>query len=232
MDNSGRPHGDTATIELLRELEPDTLCLPGGRTLARVDWVRHRQQDREYILVATTPAEERRAVLGKLELRLIPDATTHPHRIGMVDRLYVLPAHRRRGLGGGLLQAALNFGRSRGLQRLREPIPNILWCHDSTPGWHPRVLDDEEWGGMQSLGATANACAARRQPCAITGLTRRSREGWTSVGAYLGMPLSSPAKSVVPNCRVSDDNDQLRLLLLGDIVNAISTAVTLPHDAA
>lgn len=228
MVNVDQPYDDATTIELLREIEPDTLTLPGGRPLIRAVWERHRQQDREYVFVATVPSEDRRTVLGNLELRVIPSATTPQHRIGTIDRLYVLPAHRRRGLGNALLQAALNFGRSRGLQRLREHIPKILRRHESTAGWYPRVLDDEEWGGVQSLGATASACAARRQPCAITGVTRSSREGRMSVGAYLEMPLSSPAKSLVPNCRVSDDNEQLRLLLLGDVVNAINTASTSP----
>lgn len=229
MYNSGQPHGDTATIELLREIEPDTLCLPNGRTLARAEWVRHRQQDREYTLVATVPVEERRTVLGKLELRVLPDATMPPHRIGMVDRLYVLPEHRSRGLGSRLFRAAIDFGRSCGLQRLREHIPNILGCHEATPGWFPRVLADEEWGGLPSLSATASACAARRQPCAITGVTHHDRAGLASVGAYLELPLSPAAKSNLPRYRVSADRDQLRFLLLGDIVRAITTASTAPN---
>lgn len=231
MLNGDTPYGDATTIELLREIEPGTLTLPGGYDLVRDVWDRHRQQDREYVLVATIPAEDRRTVLGNLELRVIPYETTHQHQIGMVDRLFVLPAHRRRGLGGSLFQAALTFGLSRGLQRLRVHIPNILRRHESMARWCPQVLDEEEWGGVQSLGATANACAARRQPCAVTGVTRSSRDGITSVGAYLEMPLSPSAESVVTNCRVSDDGDQLRLLLLGDIVSAIGRSATLPHDA-
>ncbi len=194
------------TIALLRQLRPDRLVLPGGERLGHRDWRRHGAQGRDFILVATRATGGDREVLGKLELSLRDGDGGGPY-LGMIDRLFVQPGQRRRGVGTQLVRSAVAFARGNGIATLRECIPNLLTRDDDTEDahWARYTPVGHELGGVRSLGATAKACALERQACLVVGATRESsphggRDGGRSarIGGVLELPIAPPPGRGVP----------------------------------
>lgn len=179
---------DEVRIDLIRDLAPQHLILFGDRQIDHEEWARHCRQQTEHILAATRGPATARRVVGTLELRLLPEGNGVG---GRLDRLYVDPAYRRQGIASRLLRAAIHFGRARGLVALREHIPNVLVREPASRLWFPYLPAGEGWGGLRSLGATANACADEGLPCAIE---RASRPNSTRIGAIVALPLARATK--------------------------------------
>lgn len=174
---------------LLRHLDPDRLILYNGGQPDRGDWERHRRQQTDHALLATRQRGRHHHVVGTLEFRLHRSLAG---RWGMIDRLYVDRRHRRQGIASGLVAAAIRFARAQQLLALREHIPNILRYDPATSNWHAHTPAQEGWGGLRSLGATASACCAERQRCAI--VRRSDSVGATdrqTIGAILELPIAA-----------------------------------------
>lgn len=185
-------------IALLRQLDPDSLLVQGRPCIDRATWMRHVGQRRDLVLVASRPRGTAREVVGTLELHEERTGGHGPRR-GMIDRLFVLDGQRRRGVGTRLMRAAIAFARASGFAVLRESIPNLLAYDAAVAGWRAYIPTGEEFGGLRSLGATLNACAAEGQPCRVVSAThRRAPRGQREpgrgghIGAVLDLPLASP----------------------------------------
>jgi GNAT superfamily N-acetyltransferase len=182
-------------IALLRQRDPDQLFAAGRRCIARDAWVQHCGQGREMVLVASRPIGIAHQVVGTIELHEEPVGNDSDRR-GMLDRLFVLPEQRRQGIGTHLVRAAIAFARENRLAALRETIPSILAYDQGAAAWSPHIPAGEALGGLRSLGATLNACAAERQPCRVVAATRqrmahggRAGTGPGRIGAVLDIPL-------------------------------------------
>ncbi len=198
------------TIALLRQLHPARLVLPAGERLGHRDWRRHGEQGRDFILVATRATGGDREVLGTLELSL-RDGDGDGPCLGMIDRLFVRPGQRQRGIGTQLVRSAIAFARDNGIATLREFIPNLLTLDDDTEDAHWALYAPvgQELGGVRSLGATAKACALEHQPCLVAGATRESsphggRDGGRSarIGGMLELPIAPPPGPGAPELAV------------------------------
>jgi GNAT superfamily N-acetyltransferase len=224
--------GDAIAIDLLRHLDPERLILYGERYPVRDDWERHRRQRSEYVLVATDRCGAARRVVGTLEFRIVAGVTGES---GLIDRLFVDARYRRRGIASQLLRAAIAFARQRGLAELRENIPNLLVRDLERGAWSPHLPSGEGWGGLRSLGATANACAREGQPCAITWTNRgvlgkRDTQQRERIDATLTLPLTPIALANTPRARVAASGAALRARLLGDLADAASVQSTARHQ--
>ena len=187
------PHAATANepvqFALLRHLDPDRLVLYDGGQPDRDDWERHRRQQTDHALIATRQHGRHHHVVGTLEFRLHQSLAG---RWGMIDRLYVDRRHRRQGIASGLVAAAIRFARAQRLLALREHIPNILRYEPATADWHPHTPALEGWGGLRSLGATASACCAEGQRCAILRQSdSASATDHQAIGAILELPIAA-----------------------------------------
>ena len=185
------PHADERVqFSLLRHLDPGRLILYNGGQLDRDEWERHRRQQTDHALIATRQHGRRHHVVGTLEFRLHRSLAGY---WGMIDRLYVDRRHRRQGIASGLVAAAIRFARAQGLLALREHIPNILRYEPATADWHPHTPALEGWGGLRSLGATASACCAEGQRCAIL---RPSDPAGTAARQTIGAILELPTTPI------------------------------------
>jgi GNAT superfamily N-acetyltransferase len=205
----------TVAIGLLRHLNPDHLILYEGRRPDRTEWQRHCHQRSEYILAATHGPASARQVMGTLEFRVLAGMTGE---WGMIDRLYVAPSYRRRGIASRLLRAAIAFARERGLAVLRESIPNVLVRDPASGLWHPHIPTGEGWGGLRSLGATVTACVREGQPCAIENASRATRTPDTGrIGAILILPIAPAMQGGIPRRCTPPTNAALLDRLLADL---------------
>ncbi|WP_283136126.1 GNAT family N-acetyltransferase [Rhizohabitans arisaemae] len=100
-------------LELYAELHPDDPPLPpevAGRT-----WTAMTRQDGRVVLVAETDG----TLVGTVDCTVSPNLTrgASPHML--VENVVVSAAHRRRGIGTGLLEAAVTLARSAGCYKVQ-----------------------------------------------------------------------------------------------------------------
>jgi GNAT superfamily N-acetyltransferase len=215
--------GDGAiAIDLLRHLDRERLILYGGRRPERDQWERHCRQQSEFVLVATHGPGATRRVVGSLECRVLTDAAGP---WGMIDRLFVEPDYRRRGIASRLLGGIIAFGRERGLVSLRENIPNVLVRDPASGVWEPHIPAGEEWGGLRSLGATVNACVRERQGCAVAGAHRGVGERRCGrIGMGLTMPIARSAFAASANERFAPSSTAMLDRLVRDLAELAGVA--------
>lgn len=214
-----RAEGETWDIALLRQRDPDQLLVAGRCCVARDTWEQHCRQRRDIVLVASRRTGATHQVLGMLEMHA-ELAAEAPPREGMIDRLFVLPEHRRRGIGTRLMCAAITFARANMLAALREHIPNILIFDPGTAAWCPHIPTGDGFGGLRSLGATLNACAMVHQYCRVARTTRQrvTRYGRTvapigTLGAILELPIARTVPGTAPGYPLTATSAALALLV-------------------
>lgn len=102
--------------EMATEMRPDDPHDPTFRERLRQYWAEMLPDER----VIAWLAEEEGAVVGMTALLLHhhPPRPFGERRRGYVTSVYVVPAYRRRGIGQALMEAAQEYGREHGLQRL------------------------------------------------------------------------------------------------------------------
>jgi GNAT superfamily N-acetyltransferase len=229
-----RGASDMLAIDLLRNLDPERLILYGERRPNRDEWERHCCQRSDCVLVATISTGADRRVAGSLEFRIVASAQGDR---GMIDRLYVDPRHRRRGIASCLLRAIIAFARERGLASLRGNIPNVLVRDPVGGSWRPHIPAGDGWGGLRSLGATINACVREHQPCAISGAHRghnalREPGGrrCERIDATLTLPIARVALAETPRARVAGSGAELRDRLLRDLAAFAGVPLTPPNQ--
>jgi GNAT superfamily N-acetyltransferase len=95
-----------ALLALYRELNPDDPPLDAHT--AEAVWERIRSQAGRSVLVADTGS----SLVGTLDCHVVPNLTRGARSIMFVENVVVGAAHRRRGIGGRLLDHAIGLARS------------------------------------------------------------------------------------------------------------------------